>query len=207
MRAINIIILFLITVFSISIPSMIFCEKIEGDINKDGIIDDKDRLLLERALGADRNDPDWVETCDLDGNGLIDFKDLGILKNNMGKKVVVPVSDKTDKTKKGEIKSVIIKFKIVEKTPLLQIDSFVLEKIESEYFAAEVLINKSGSVLDLKISKSTGYSPADVYIKSELKKWKFEPIVINQKAVEAWIYCRIELKKSDFQNPFFNDYK
>lgn len=58
---------------------------LNGDIDESGKVDDKDKLLMEKAIGANASDPDWDKRCDLDGDGLITFKDLLILQGNMGK--------------------------------------------------------------------------------------------------------------------------
>lgn len=188
---------------SIANVSPLLGENIKGDFNKDGIIDDKDRIILERALGADRSELGWIEECDLDESGFIDFLDLEILKKNLGLSVDHDLNVKTEENKKEQVSGISVKTHIMEKTPLLQIDSFILEKIDTRYFAAEVLIDINGSVMDIKISKGTGYKPTDVYILTEMKKWKFEPVTIDQNIVDAWIYCKIDLKKPDFQNPLY----
>lgn len=59
--------------------------QLDGDIDGSGKIDEKDRLLMEKAIGANASDPDWDPRCDLDGDGLVSFKDFLILKANMGK--------------------------------------------------------------------------------------------------------------------------
>ena len=56
-----------------------------GDIDGSGNVDTEDKSLVEKAIGANSSDPDWDSRCDLDGDGLITFKDLLILESNMGK--------------------------------------------------------------------------------------------------------------------------
>jgi len=56
-----------------------------GDIDGSGQVDTRDKSLMEKAIGANSSDPDWDSRCDLDGDGLITFKDLLILESNMGK--------------------------------------------------------------------------------------------------------------------------
>ncbi len=57
---------------------------LQGDIDGSGRIDEKDKSLMEKAIGANSSDPDWDPRCDLDGDGLVSFKDFGILNANMG---------------------------------------------------------------------------------------------------------------------------
>ena len=178
---------------------VVYADNVQGDVNKDGIVDNKDLLMLERALGAERIDPDWVEECDLNEDGCIDFTDLEILKSNLGSKI--QDSAKNDSVSvKDEKKGFPIKTKIIERTPLLQIDSFILENIGESYFAAEVLIDKTGSVVDLKISRGSGDKNVDKYLTIELRKWKFEPVIKDDNPIEIWLYQRINLKelKSDY---------
>ena len=59
--------------------------ELSGDIDGSGNVDAEDKSLMERAIGANSSDPDWDSRCDLDGDGLITFKDLLILESNMGK--------------------------------------------------------------------------------------------------------------------------
>lgn len=58
---------------------------LEGDIDESGKVDEKDRFLMEKAIGANPSDADWDPRCDLDGDGLVSFKDFLILEVNMGK--------------------------------------------------------------------------------------------------------------------------
>lgn len=59
-----------------------------GDIDGSGAVDEKDGTLMEKAIGANPDDPDWDERCDLDGDRFVSFKDLSILKGNMGKRII-----------------------------------------------------------------------------------------------------------------------
>jgi len=59
--------------------------RLKGDIDESGKVDEKDKLLMEKAIGANASDPDWDKRCDLDGDGLVSFKDFLILEANMGK--------------------------------------------------------------------------------------------------------------------------
>lgn len=59
-----------------------------GDIDRSSAVDEKDRMLMEKSIGANPDDPDWDERCDLDGDKFISFKDLSILRDNMGKRMI-----------------------------------------------------------------------------------------------------------------------
>jgi hypothetical protein len=55
-----------------------------GDVNGDGIIDDKDLSLLQAAFGSTPGMPNWNPKCDLNGDGKVDGKDLAIASMNYG---------------------------------------------------------------------------------------------------------------------------
>jgi len=57
---------------------------LQGDIDGSGRIDETDKSLMEKALGANSSDPDWDPRCDLDGDGLVSFNDFAILMASMG---------------------------------------------------------------------------------------------------------------------------
>jgi len=176
-------------------------ESIQGDINQDGGVDDRDRFLLERSLGAGINDPDWCEECDLNHDGYIDFTDLELLVSNLGKRAIVSPESEAKEGKEREFKRIPLKVVVLEKTPLTHLNPWTLERTERDYFGAEILVDTAGSVLDIKISKSSGYKPVDVYLITELKKWKFKPVIIDEKTVNSWIYYRINLKENYLANP------
>ncbi|MBN1593339.1 MAG: hypothetical protein JW941_08870, partial [Candidatus Coatesbacteria bacterium] len=85
----------LIVELILCVPSLLGEEEIapppstglQGDIDGSGVVDRADELLMEKALGSNSTDPDWDARCDLDGDGLVSFKDFDILKSNMGKSV------------------------------------------------------------------------------------------------------------------------
>lgn len=55
-----------------------------GDVNRDGVIDDKDLALLRAAYGSTPGMPNWNPDCDLNGDGKVDLKDLAIASKNYG---------------------------------------------------------------------------------------------------------------------------
>ena len=59
-----------------------------GDVNGDGIIDQKDIDLLKAAFGTVRGDPRYNEACDLNHDGVIDYRDIAIASRNYGKSIV-----------------------------------------------------------------------------------------------------------------------
>lgn len=59
-----------------------------GDVNGDGVIDQKDMDLLKAAWGAFRGEPGYNEACDLNHDDVIDASDLAILSRNYGKSIV-----------------------------------------------------------------------------------------------------------------------
>lgn len=59
-----------------------------GDVNGDGVIDDKDVDLVKKAYGSREGDPNWNPACDLNHNGVVDAGDVAIVSRNYGKSVV-----------------------------------------------------------------------------------------------------------------------
>jgi hypothetical protein len=59
-----------------------------GDVNGDGIIDQKDMDLLKSAYGAKKGEARYNEVYDLNHDGVIDTKDLAILGRSYGKSIV-----------------------------------------------------------------------------------------------------------------------
>jgi len=55
-----------------------------GDVNRDGVIDDRDLALMRAAFGAKPGDPNWNPDCDLNGDGIINVKDVGLASRNYG---------------------------------------------------------------------------------------------------------------------------
>jgi hypothetical protein len=55
-----------------------------GDINGDGVIDDKDMALLQNAMYSKPGKPNWNPKCDLNGDGVVDTRDLAIAAKNYG---------------------------------------------------------------------------------------------------------------------------
>lgn len=50
-----------------------------GDLNADGVIDQKDLDLLTAAFGSSQGDPRFVPEADFDGDGVIGLNDLQTL--------------------------------------------------------------------------------------------------------------------------------
>lgn len=53
------------------------CE--DADINKDGKVDEADRVLMEQAWGSRPGDPNWNPAADINRDGVVDLVDLTIL--------------------------------------------------------------------------------------------------------------------------------
>ena len=60
----------------------------------------------------------------------------------------------------------------------------------------DVLVNKNGTVGDLKVIKSSGYPLLDRAAKSSVKHWLFEPGMVGKEKVKMWVRVpiRFELK-------------
>ena len=56
-----------------------------GDINWDGIIDSRDKDLMQAAWRSKPGDPNWNPDADLNGDGVVGLDDLGTLGRNLGK--------------------------------------------------------------------------------------------------------------------------
>lgn len=56
-----------------------------GDINRDGVINQTDRNLLEAAWNTVEGDPDWNAHADLNQDGRVSIADSAILELNFGK--------------------------------------------------------------------------------------------------------------------------
>jgi len=59
---------------------------ITADINRDGIVDGEDLMILGRAYGSSSGSSRWNADADLDGDGDVDGSDMEILKTNYGRK-------------------------------------------------------------------------------------------------------------------------
>jgi hypothetical protein len=55
-----------------------------GDVNSDGVIDDKDTNLIKEAFGSTPDSPNWNPKCDLNRDGVIDAKDFRTVSFNYG---------------------------------------------------------------------------------------------------------------------------
>jgi len=60
----------------------------------------------------------------------------------------------------------------------------------------DVLVNKNGTVGDLKVIKSSGYPLLDRAAKSSVKNWLFEPGMVGKEKLKMWVRVpiRFELK-------------
>jgi protein TonB len=60
----------------------------------------------------------------------------------------------------------------------------------------DVLVNKNGTVGDLKVIKSSGYPILDRAAKSSVKNWLFEPGMVGKEKLKMWVRVpiRFELK-------------
>jgi len=58
-----------------------------GDINRDGYIDSVDADLLSAAYGGKPGDANWNPDADLNGDGIVDYKELWALGQNYGKDI------------------------------------------------------------------------------------------------------------------------
>ena len=58
-----------------------------GDVNRDGYIDDVDVELLKAAYGSKPGASNWNPEADLNGDGIIDYRDIGICARNQGKDI------------------------------------------------------------------------------------------------------------------------
>jgi len=56
----------------------------KGDVNRDGIIDSLDMDRVKALFGRVRGDPDFDSDCDLNQDGKIDMKDIGLVTKNQG---------------------------------------------------------------------------------------------------------------------------
>jgi len=58
-----------------------------GDVNWDGVIDDKDYALVQAAFGSVPGGSNWNPDADLNGDGKVDVRDTYMVAKNMGKTV------------------------------------------------------------------------------------------------------------------------
>lgn len=56
-----------------------------GDLNGDGVVNIDDVMIVARAFGSKRGDPNWNETADLDKNGIVNIIDLYKVAREFGK--------------------------------------------------------------------------------------------------------------------------
>lgn len=58
-----------------------------GDINRDGVINNKDLILFNQAYGSTPADLKWNSNADMNNDKIIDVRDLKILSRNYGKTI------------------------------------------------------------------------------------------------------------------------
>ena len=58
----------------------------------------------------------------------------------------------------------------------------------------DVLVNKNGTVGDLKVIKSSGYPLLDRAAKSSVKNWLFEPGMVGKEKVKMWVRVPIRFE-------------
>jgi len=58
----------------------------------------------------------------------------------------------------------------------------------------DVLVNKDGTVGDLKVIKSSGYPLLDRSAKSSVKNWLFEPAMVGKEKVKMWVRVPIRFE-------------
>jgi len=56
----------------------------KGDANWDGVIDTKDLELLKAAFGSHPGEPNWNPDCDLNGDGIVDGRDIAVAARFQG---------------------------------------------------------------------------------------------------------------------------
>lgn len=59
---------------------------ITGDVNHDGKVDMKDIVTVAKTFGATPSDPRWNVNCDLNGDHIVNTKDLGIACKYFGQR-------------------------------------------------------------------------------------------------------------------------
>ena len=55
-----------------------------GDINRDGVVNVKDYILIKKAIGSYPGHPNWNPNADLNNDNVVNVKDFVILKKNIG---------------------------------------------------------------------------------------------------------------------------
>ena len=60
------------------------CDNPRADINRDGIVDNDDQILLGAAYGSRPGDSNWNPDADINQDGVVDYIDLAILGENFG---------------------------------------------------------------------------------------------------------------------------
>ncbi len=58
----------------------------------------------------------------------------------------------------------------------------------------EALVSRDGSVRDLRLTRSSGYSVLDRAAMASVKEWFFEPATINEEKVEMWVKVPVRFR-------------
>lgn len=71
------------------------CEIHRSDINRDGIVDIDDTIILGQAYGSRPGNDTWNPNADINQDGVVDDVDLEILHNDFGRVCPVTASPTT----------------------------------------------------------------------------------------------------------------
>ena len=55
-----------------------------GDVNGDGVVDDKDITILQSLFNMTPDSPNWNPYADLNGDGIVNMRDIAIAIANQG---------------------------------------------------------------------------------------------------------------------------
>lgn len=58
-----------------------------GDVNRDGVIDTLDNILVMNAFGSTPSSPDWNPDCDLNQDLAINIEDLSLVGSHFGRTI------------------------------------------------------------------------------------------------------------------------
>ena len=65
-----------------NVGGTVYVQSDAGDINKDGVVNLKDLVLLSKAYGSKPGDPNWNPQADISGDGRVNLPDLVLLASN-----------------------------------------------------------------------------------------------------------------------------
>ena len=160
--------------------------KLVGDIDGSGVVDKRDVWLLERALGASPQDPDWDERCDLDGDGFISFEDLSLLLANLGKAV-----SRTERPA-GEGKRLCAMPRLLL-APSVGVPLSILGCDCGDSVVFEVQVSEDGQAVRVRPASSRRCGNLVGAVAMLARGWVFAPARDNEgKNVPSW--CIVELQ-------------